>query len=693
MTSRERRILVATALFAAGVPALAAWWIDARTQQLAEQLGDAAAVPARIGRIDADLSGAIRLSDVALGDLVAADAIEASVGMGSLLDGELRADEIRVEGPHVSIRIEGDGDSDLARLARRLAGKHRFGGTAASSSPHPVRRIVVAGGTLTAQIAGVGELSADGVELIPDGDGVRVVTGPVRVHGTSVLRGSRAESEVVTVQLELAFARSAAEVSLPQMRFGRVLAVGGAGSISTRPSSHPLPALGDVLVLRELAAGRRTAGGALEIRAAVDDAGIARSIAADISPVDLAVTLRGDHVPLRALASLAPHGFDIADTHVSGSLLVRRSAQALELAVDGTLEHLVIDHGTFATSPVVVAPTVRANVTLTAEAIAVTRGSLQLGAIELSATGWLRRGAPSSGQLDVQLVPAACTALLASLPDPVRGPLDGMALEGSLGGRARLAIDLAAPVGEGVTLTSTVSPRCRVIAEPPGGDVTMLADVSEQQLADGSRVRIGHGERDWAVLRSLPSHVAGAFVSAEDARFWDHAGFDLHQISRSLEIDLREHRLARGGSTISQQLVKNAFLSQRRSFDRKLQEAILTWRLEDRLDKKQILERYLNVIELGPRIFGVGAAAKYWFDVSPRELTVHQSAFLAALTSQPASMSRRVRRAGGLDADSAERVSIVLRAMKRDGTITAEAFDLAKTSPLRFAATALAPER
>jgi len=130
--------------------------------------------------------------------------------------------------------------------------------------------------------------------------------------------------------------------------------------------------------------------------------------------------------------------------------------------------------------------------------------------------------------------------------------------------------------------------------------------------------RVGKGERGWIALRQMPPWLTGAFVSAEDARFHDHAGFDLTQIARSLEIDLREHRLARGGSTISQQLIKNSFLSQRRSFDRKLQEAILTWRLEARLDKKQILERYLNIIELGPRVFGIGPAARHWFDASPR---------------------------------------------------------------------------
>ena len=241
-----------------------------------------------------------------------------------------------------------------------------------------------------------------------------------------------------------------------------------------------------------------------------------------------------------------------------------------------------------------------------------------------------------------------------------------------------------------MTLDGAIAGGCRVDHEPPGADVAALAAPGDQQLADGTRARVGRGEPDYTALRGLPAHVTGAFVSAEDARFWTHGGFDLVQIARSLEIDLREGRLARGGSTISQQLVKNAFLSQRRSLDRKLHEAVLAWRLEARLDKKQILERYLNIIELGPRVFGVTAAARHWFGAAPRDLTVRQAAFLAAMTSQPASMSRRVRRAGGLDPDSAERVAVILRAMRRDGVITGDAYQAARHAPLGFAATALA---
>jgi penicillin-binding protein 1A len=101
----------------------------------------------------------------------------------------------------------------------------------------------------------------------------------------------------------------------------------------------------------------------------------------------------------------------------------------------------------------------------------------------------------------------------------------------------------------------------------------------------------------------------------------------------------------------------------------------------------------LNILELGPKTFGLRAASNYWFDRSPRELDLKQAAFLAALTSQPTSMSRRIRRAGGLDPDSAERVAVVLRAMRRDGVISNEAYEAAVHAPLWFTTTAVPRER
>jgi hypothetical protein len=667
LSTRERNILVATAALAIAVPTVAVAWVDHETSALADHLAAAAGVPARLGDVDADLTGTVRLSDVALGQLIAADSIEASVALESLLAGQLGADEIRVAGPKVALEVDRSGDSDLARVVRRLSHSgHRGGG-----APR-VRRIVVSAGSLSANIAGIAELEADGVELVPDEMGVRVITGRLRVHGEAGL-----------VRGELDMARSAAELDLARGHFGRVLAVGGTGTLHVSSDK--------TIALRDVAVGRLDRSGTLEARAAIDDGGALRQVSVSLDS-HFAVTVRGDKIPLRPFAPLAPKALVLDTGRASGQLTVRRAGTTVQLIVNGSVDGIQLEHKALAGEPVPLAVTLRGSLSVSEGAVALDHASLDLGAIHWAASGWWRRGTPPSGQIDLRLAPAQCAELLASLPAALRGPLDGMAMTGTLGGHAHLAIDLAAPDGSGVDLGAELANACTVTTEPPAADVGALAGVAEHSFPDGSRMRVGKGEPQWYGLRRLPGWVPGAFVSAEDGRFYDHHGFDLTQIGKSLEIDLRDHRIARGGSTISQQLVKNAFLTQRRSFDRKLWEAVLTWRLEQRLDKRTILERYLNVIELGPHIFGLRAAAQHWFGLSPRELNVHQAAFLAALTCEPETMARRIRRAGGLDPDSGARVDIILRAMRRDGVIDDDQLDTALETSLHFAQAALRPE-
>jgi len=695
-TRRERRILAATAALAIGVPAGAAAWVRGATDALAARLTEIAGPVVggpgvRIGGIDVDLTGAIRLRDIALGDLVAADAVEASVAMGALLEGRLRVELVRIDGPRVRIRVEPDGGSDLARLARWLADREALGPQRSGASGVAggygggyalgLPRVRVARGALTIQVAGAGELSAEGVELVPAAGGARVLTGPVRLRGAWHGAGGRMEVDV-------AFARSAAELSLPDARLGRVLAVGGTGTAASGGRAPPL-------ALQGVALGRLSAGAPIELRAAVVDGPATRPLAIDVAGDAggaLAITVRGERIPLRALAALAPAGMSTGDARASGTLAIRPRPGGLALTTDATIDGLVVDHPAFAAEPAPLAGRVRGDATISRDAIAWTRGELALGAARISTSGWLRRGpagAPLAGRIDLRLAPAPCADLFASLPAELRGPLDGMGLRGTLGARGSLAIDLSAPLGEGAALAGSLQGGCAVTAEPPAADVSALAAPGEQQLLDGSRRKVGRGEPDHVALRALPAYVPAAFVAVEDARFFAHGGFDAAQIARSLEIDLRERRLVRGASTISQQLVKNAFLSPRRSVDRKLHEAVLAWRLEARLGKRQILERYLNVIELGPRVFGLAPAARHWFGVPARELTVRQAAFLAALTAQPAHLSRRVRRAGGLDPESAERVELVLHAMRASGALSARAYERARTAPLRFAPSAL----
>jgi monofunctional biosynthetic peptidoglycan transglycosylase len=130
-------------------------------------------------------------------------------------------------------------------------------------------------------------------------------------------------------------------------------------------------------------------------------------------------------------------------------------------------------------------------------------------------------------------------------------------------------------------------------------------------------------------------------IAAEDAKFVDHEGFDWEGIQVALEKNQKRGRVVAGGSTITQQLAKNLFLSPAKSYWRKGEEALITVLLEVLLPKRRIFELYLNVIEWGTGVFGAEAAARHYFGVSAAQLSSEQAARLAAMTPRPRVTERR----------------------------------------------------
>jgi membrane peptidoglycan carboxypeptidase len=121
----------------------------------------------------------------------------------------------------------------------------------------------------------------------------------------------------------------------------------------------------------------------------------------------------------------------------------------------------------------------------------------------------------------------------------------------------------------------------------------------------------------------------------EDAHFWEHRGFDARAIESSIRDNIKAGRFVRGASTISMQLAKNLYLGRQKTLSRKLQEAVLTVLIEQDLSKEEILELYLNIIEYGPGIFGIGAASEYYFRVPPDRLSLGQAFYLVSILPNP----------------------------------------------------------
>jgi monofunctional biosynthetic peptidoglycan transglycosylase len=138
----------------------------------------------------------------------------------------------------------------------------------------------------------------------------------------------------------------------------------------------------------------------------------------------------------------------------------------------------------------------------------------------------------------------------------------------------------------------------------------------------------------------ISAHLKRAVVAAEDARFLDHEGFDWEAIAQAHTKNERQGRIVAGASTISQQLAKNLFLSNERSWLRKGQEALITWMIEATMPKRRILELYLNYAEWGEGVFGAEAAAQHHFGIPAGALSPEQSAYLAAILPSPRRYAR-----------------------------------------------------
>jgi monofunctional biosynthetic peptidoglycan transglycosylase len=139
----------------------------------------------------------------------------------------------------------------------------------------------------------------------------------------------------------------------------------------------------------------------------------------------------------------------------------------------------------------------------------------------------------------------------------------------------------------------------------------------------------------WVPYERISPNLKRAIIAAEDSKFLVHEGFDFDAIQNAYQKNVKKGKLVAGGSTISQQLAKNLFLSSEKTPGRKIQEAVITLMLEHVMSKRRILEIYLNVIEWGNGVFGAGAAIHYYYGVSASSITAEQAARLAAMITNP----------------------------------------------------------
>jgi len=246
-----------------------------------------------------------------------------------------------------------------------------------------------------------------------------------------------------------------------------------------------------------------------------------------------------------------------------------------------------------------------------------------------------------------------CQTVASSIPPVMIPRLEGMRFTGSMDLDLQVTVDLAGlsfvsggPVGrtivKGATLrfdgdlegceARTLGPQVRL--ESLDGPLVFRIPPGEKPREEPA-IEVGPGTPSYVPLDRIPEPVWQAALATEDMGFFKHQGFKLGLIRRAIVLNLDRGWYVYGGSTITQQLVKNLFLSREKTLARKLEEAIIVWQLERRLTKKRILELYLNVIEFGRRIYGIRAASRAYFNKEPEDLTPLEGAFLMATKPAP----------------------------------------------------------
>jgi len=212
----------------------------------------------------------------------------------------------------------------------------------------------------------------------------------------------------------------------------------------------------------------------------------------------------------------------------------------------------------------------------------------------------------------------------------------------------------------GVTLL-----RLPSVAELADRKMNLTIQVKDWQGKMHSFV-VGPKNQWWTASEGIPGEMEWAVIVAEDANFFKHEGIDVKAIKNAIKYDLEKKRFARGASTITQQLAKNLYLSREKTITRKIEEIFLAKRIEQELTKGRILELYLNIIELGPMVYGVGHGARYYFDKPASELTPRECAFLAAMLPGPKKVYNPYRNLDRV----LKRSDMILGELRKTGVLT-----------------------
>lgn len=312
---------------------------------------------------------------------------------------------------------------------------------------------------------------------------------------------------------------------------------------------------------------------------------------------------------------------------------------------------------------------------------------LTVGRLQFEAS-FAAKGLRSTPQVEltVKMPQQPCQHVFDSVPKAMMPRLQGIRASGTTWFELSVNVDLQDPYAMKLDLTGDLD-SCVVTDMGKDVDIDKLnrRTFVHTPVVNGEElnVKVGPGTRSYVSLSALPTYVPWAAIATEDLDFYNHKGFKLSLIKRAIKMDLDHQRYVYGGSTISQQLVKNLFLSREKTLARKWEEAIITWRMEQMTTKDRILELYLNCIEYGPEIYGIRAAANHYFGKKAQDLTPLETSFLMGLKPCPSCGYRQWKKRT-TEKYWQDRLAFIMKRLRDRGWITQEQFEAEQDYRMNF---------
>ncbi len=299
-------------------------------------------------------------------------------------------------------------------------------------------------------------------------------------------------------------------------------------------------------------------------------------------------------------------------------------------------------------------------------------GEVSVGALHFRMHGTARSDATRvAADLSFDVPTASCGAILTSVPSALVPTLAGATMRGTFGARGHLGFDSTHI--DDLALDYDIYDDCHMDKVPEALDRRRFTHAFRHRIyhPDGTvgEELTGPGSDNWTPLGQISPFMQVAVLTTEDGGFRHHHGFSHTAIKRALVNNLKAKRFVQGASTISMQLAKNLFLTREKTLSRKLEEIILTDYLEQTFDKDEMMELYLNIIEFGPDVYGIGKAAYYYFGRRAEELNVAECMFLSSVLPSPVKLSHLKDR-GELSPGWQANVAKLIRIAQKTGKIT-----------------------